>query len=270
MSVGFGFSVGDFLAAIKVVGTVIDSLRSSGNSSTQYRALVEELLTLEDCLVRVKRVELDDSQSAERIAFQQAAAQCQRTVDGFMEKIGKYQQHLRSGGSRNGLKDAWMKIRWALCKKEDVEQFQAQLRGHRGAIEVLLLTVQLNCTTIQAKTQDQQHKTLAGRIQDMSFQWLGKLAAISDQITISLEQGKQLIESTTQVLRTNLQVFQMVSQILNSITQIPGQVERQQPVYMVDALGRASPFHLEFVRSADVSRTSGHVFLPPAYCFDSH
>jgi hypothetical protein len=36
------------------------------------------------------------------------------------------------------------------------------------------------------------------------------------------------------------------------ITNIPGQVERQQPVYMIDALGKASPFHPEFVRSAEV------------------
>jgi hypothetical protein len=49
-----------------------------------------------------------------------------------------------------------------------------------------------------------------------------------------------------------LQVFHIVLQIQNFITTIPCQVERQQPVYLLDALGRTSPFHLEFVRSADV------------------
>lgn len=39
------------------------------------------------------------------------------------------------------------------------------------------------------------------------------------------------------------------------ITRIPGQVDRQQPVYMIDALGKASPFHLEFVRSAEVKES---------------
>jgi len=38
----------------------------------------------------------------------------------------------------------------------------------------------------------------------------------------------------------------------NAITSIPGQIERQQPVFFVDALGKYSPFHLEFVRSAEV------------------
>lgn len=31
------------------------------------------------------------------------------------------------------------------------------------------------------------------------------------------------------------------------------QVERQQPVYFLDALGRVTPFHLEFIRSAEVN-----------------
>jgi hypothetical protein len=143
MSVGFGFSVGDFLAALSLVSTVIDSLRSSGGSSTQYRALISELYTLEDALIRVKRVDLDESQNAERIALQQAAAQCQRTIDDFMKKTEKYQPHLRAAGSGNKLRDGWMKIKWATCRGEDVEKFKAELSGHRGAIEVLLLTVQM-------------------------------------------------------------------------------------------------------------------------------
>ena len=143
MSVGFGFSVGDFVGALSLVGTVIDSLRTSGSSSTQYRSLISELYVLEDALIRVKRVELDPSQTSERIALEQAAACCRQSVDGFMGKIEKYQPHLREGGSRNRVKDAWMKVRWAVCKNEDVETFKAELRGHRGAIEVLLLTLQM-------------------------------------------------------------------------------------------------------------------------------
>jgi hypothetical protein len=49
-----------------------------------------------------------------------------------------------------------------------------------------------------------------------------------------------------------VQIFQAVLDLQNILTRIPGQVERQQPVYLIDALGKASPFHLEFVRSAEV------------------
>ena len=36
-----------------------------------------------------------------------------------------------------------MKVRLAVCKSEDIETFRAELRGYRGAIEVLLLTLQM-------------------------------------------------------------------------------------------------------------------------------
>jgi hypothetical protein len=86
--------------------------------------------------------------------------------------------------------------------------------------------------------------------------------------------GKQLLDLTTQIVyvssksasfpiiefkpyfrHTNLQVFQIVLDMQHIITRIPGQVERQQPVFLIDALGKASPFHLEFVRSAEVDST---------------
>jgi hypothetical protein len=52
-----------------------------------------------------------------------------------------------------------------------------------------------------------------------------------------------------------VKVFQIALEIQQAVTRIPGQVERQQPVYLFDALGKTSPFHLEFVRSAEVSES---------------
>ena len=47
--------------------------------------------------------------------------------------------------------------------------------------------------------------------------------------------------------------------IQNIITRIPGQVDRQQPVYFVDALGRNMSFDLEFIMSADVCASNLHL-----------
>jgi hypothetical protein len=52
--------------------------------------------------------------------------------------------------------------------------------------------------------------------------------------------------------RRNDQIFHTVMKIYNVVTEIPSQVERQQPVYFIDALGKHSPFFLEFVQSAEV------------------
>ncbi|PMD48130.1 hypothetical protein L207DRAFT_505187 [Hyaloscypha variabilis F] len=244
MSVGFGFSVGDFIAAIELVGTVTDALRSSGQAGAEYRELLHQLLSLESALIQVKRLEVGEGLYEEIIALRQAAAECGRTIDAFWERTRKYQPAL--GGTRSGsrIRDGWMKIRWAVCRKEDVARFKADLVGHTESIQLLLTTMQLRETRINDQKQHDSQTTLAGRVQEGYFSCMQRLLVV-------VGQGKQTLDMISSILRTNVKVFQIVLQIQQMITRIPGQVDRQQPVYMIDALGRTSPFHLEFVRSAE-------------------
>ena len=94
-------------------------------------------------------------------------------------------------------------------------------------------------------------KSLTGRIQDAYVQYMAKLGTIHATVSTNLEQGKQLFTLTTNILQTNIRIFQAIVQIQNVVTAIPEQIERQQPVFLVDALGRWSPFHLEFIRSSE-------------------
>jgi hypothetical protein len=71
MSLGFSFSSGDFLAAIELVGTVVDALRSSGNAGAEYRELICQLLSLESALIQVKRLEVDEGVYAEVTALRE-------------------------------------------------------------------------------------------------------------------------------------------------------------------------------------------------------
>jgi hypothetical protein len=143
MSVAFGFSCGDFIAAIELVTTVVNALGQSSESSQEYRELVRQLYSLELALLQVKGLHLDESQHHELVALRQAASQCQQTIDEFWEKIQKYQPHLRSNGSDSRVKDGWMKIKWAVCKRDDVAKFKADLAGHTESIQLLLATVQM-------------------------------------------------------------------------------------------------------------------------------
>lgn len=143
MSVGFGVSAGDFIAAIELVGTIIDSLRRSGSASSEFRELISQLLSLEAALLEVKRLEFEVSQYAEVIALREAAAQCRRTIDAFLETVKKYQLSLGCGVSNSKLKDQWRKIKWAVCRKEDDARFKADSVGHTESIQLLLTTVQM-------------------------------------------------------------------------------------------------------------------------------
>ncbi|EUC46322.1 hypothetical protein COCMIDRAFT_67724, partial [Bipolaris oryzae ATCC 44560] len=251
MSVGFGFSVGDFLAALKLVGTVIDALRETSHASSSFRSLLNELYALESVLLRVKRLDLEDRHNVGELALRQAASQCQRTIDAFWKDIQKYQPHLQQNGTNSRIKDGWAKVKWAVCKKNDLETFRAQIRGHTSSIELLLMTVQMEAATIDALKQDSHNKRLASNMQNLSCQVMGKLTAIASSVGQCVQQGKALLESSAQIFQTNLRVFQMVHDIQLSILRIPAQVQRQEPVYLIDAFNRERPFHLEFVRSAE-------------------
>jgi Fungal N-terminal domain of STAND proteins len=138
MPVGFGFSAGDFVAALKLVGTVIDALRDSGEAGTAYRELFRELHSLETALLYVRRLDGEEIPQAEIISLRQVAAQCQSTIDDFGKKVQKYQPHLGFNHSPTPVKSGWMKIRWAVCKKDDIAKFKARLVGHTEAINILI------------------------------------------------------------------------------------------------------------------------------------
>ena len=150
MSVGFGFSVGDIIAALQLVSTVIDALHDSGEASAEYRELLRQLYSLETALLKVKQLEIDDSLHAELIGLRQAATQCQRTIDEFWTKIQVYQLVIGGKGHRYlRLREKWMKTRWATCKKDDVVKFKADLVGHTESIQLLLSTIQLASIGLQ-------------------------------------------------------------------------------------------------------------------------
>ena len=139
----FGFPAGDFIAAIELVAKVIDALRESGGSGSEYREIVRQLYSLETALLQVKRLEVNPAQNAELVSLKQAAAQCRVAIDDFWKNVQKYQPHLRTGGSSSRLKDGWMKIQWADCKKEDLAKFKSSLVGHTESIQLLLMAMQM-------------------------------------------------------------------------------------------------------------------------------
>lgn len=143
MSVGFGFSAGDFIAGIQLVRQVTSSLQSSAGSALEYRTLVNELFSLERAMLEVKALRIEDYEAAKLDALKYAATQCQATVDLFLAKIRKYQPSLNAQGSGSKVRDSIRKIQWALCTKPDLDAFRAEVIGHTGSINILLATIQL-------------------------------------------------------------------------------------------------------------------------------
>lgn len=122
----FGFSAGDFIAALSLIDTVISSLRETSDSATQFRELVNEIYGLETALLRVKQLELEEAQRSEYVALRQVAAQCQGAIDRFLKSIRKYQKHL--GNETTGLKATWMKVQWVYVTRRMWRSLRAKSR----------------------------------------------------------------------------------------------------------------------------------------------
>ena len=70
-----------------------------------------------------------------------------------MARVAKYQPwlQLRPVLGPGAWKGCVAKIRWAVCKKEDVARFRAQLAGHGSSIKMLLLTLQVLVDYVKAR-----------------------------------------------------------------------------------------------------------------------
>ncbi|KAK3897926.1 hypothetical protein C8A05DRAFT_47614 [Staphylotrichum tortipilum] len=234
MSVGFGFSVGDFISW------------SGGDSRQRYHELISELYSLEAALLHVKR--LGESQNAEKIALCSASSQCQRAITDFWEKAQKYHPSLRKSASST-VKDHWRKLKWALLKEDDVEKFKADLRGHTGSINLLLSACQARTAAIQDTERQAKQKSLMALIQTSIDQWMSSLSHLLTSTSLALG---HISTRLTTLSQTNVRIFQIVLDLQAWIKHIPGQVQHQQPVLFLDALGKQQRFHLDFIQLADV------------------
>lgn len=139
----FGWSVGDIIAAIQLIVKITKALEDSTGSSSQYQGVITELNSLNNALVKVKNIRLEGDQQHQEIALFGAALQCRQTIDGFMQKVGKYQACLGDGGSGSWAKDSWRKVQWSLCSQKEVDLFRASLNAHTSAISIMLHAIQM-------------------------------------------------------------------------------------------------------------------------------
>jgi hypothetical protein len=61
-----------------------------------------------------------------------------------LKKARKYQKSLGFGSEvrKIGPKESWMRIKWAICKKDDVARFKADLMGHTQGMLMLMAAIQ--------------------------------------------------------------------------------------------------------------------------------
>lgn len=99
--------------------------------------------------------------------------------------------------------------------------------------------------TTEATALAQKNYELITAQADMTVAISATVAGISTQ----KQQTQQLQRLLVQVLESNMKIYSAVLQMQELQAAIPPQVDRQQPIVFEDALGRVSPFHIEFINS---------------------
>lgn len=145
----FGFSVGDFLAALSLVREFIQALSESTGAKTKYQDLMHQLYTLERALIVLKAL---DSSQAEHDAVQQAVGTCQQCITIFLKKVEKYQP--LSAGTTS-LQDQIRKVKWALCHDEDVKSLRESLAMRTESL-LLLINATHNAHSVKSAVQTEQ------------------------------------------------------------------------------------------------------------------
>lgn len=144
MPVPFGFSVGDCISVCILIKDTIKALDTIHGSLSEYQATIRELWALDRALLEVVALAEGFERSVELNALSHTtrtvAEQCRACIEGFLEKVKKYELSLRDGGSGNRLKDGWRKVGWALYGKEDLEKFRAEINAISSTINMLLIT----------------------------------------------------------------------------------------------------------------------------------
>ena len=240
MATGFGFSVGDLFLGLKLIKDSIDAVSDSKGAAADFTALATELTCLQDGLEAIEELQANLPFSIKQTsALDRAILACQESIDEFLTSISKYQPHLKAKTS--GLRSNYHKIKWTVCRKDDIAKFRAQLGRHASAITMLLVTFQAKQTVdskasgnrLVVKTQYLDESYITGMLKNMTVEQ-------QQFFMIIIQQNKQLLHSVED-LRSMLQTQ----------SAIPPQVLLQQPVILLDPFGKIAPFHMDFIDSSE-------------------
>jgi hypothetical protein len=245
MPVGFGFSIGDVISGLQLLRNSIEAVNNVNGSSADYESLIVELESLNKALAAASELTSEHlvNQEQQQKAIDSAVKACQKCVDDFLIRIAQYQKHLKRGN--NGWRSCYMKVKWALCKQEDIARLRAMLGSHTNSINVLLASYRTKEMRDLAKSLEQNQSLIQRGVE---YEQVDNMNYMLQDISL---QQRESFGALRQQYDRSVQAFEQVRSMLQVQQEVPPQIMLQQPVILLDACGRIAPFHLEFINSLE-------------------
>jgi hypothetical protein len=137
---GFGFSVGDFVSAIQLIGKVSNALKDAGGAEDDFRILFQELSQLQIVLEQLRDLPPSSTSSQNHFnAVKGMALAVQIPLQGFLEKIDKFKVAFDNPrGHFIELRKAGRKAQWVVAMQDEVNKVRGILTIKIVTISVLL------------------------------------------------------------------------------------------------------------------------------------
>jgi hypothetical protein len=135
MVVGFGFSVGDFIAGIRLFKGAIESFSATRGARADYTELRKCLSTLEASLTAANRFTTPLHQAA----IEPIVVNCKECIANFLVRTAKFALLKDKSTDTSRLRAGLRKVQWSLCEKEKVLELLQNLNSHISALQLNLL-----------------------------------------------------------------------------------------------------------------------------------
>lgn len=143
---GFGYSAGDFIAAVTLIAKVTKALKDVGGAREEYQALVGELDLLRQILAKLQ-AEPDstpDDSSLDHAFANFARQQTKVTVSEltqFLERLSKFNSSIGEGSRHGWHRGIPRKTQWAVHYASEVEKMRVKLGTQ---LQIILVALSVN------------------------------------------------------------------------------------------------------------------------------
>ncbi|CAM1509911.1 Fc.00g002460.m01.CDS01 [Cosmosporella sp. VM-42] len=139
---GFGFSAGDFVAALRLIVDVSKALKDTGGAADEYRQVLVELQLLQKVIQLLQSragPQPNASDPFSAYAKQQTDLTLQSLAD-FLQFVSKFDAKLGVQAQSGWFRGAGRKAQWAVVQAREVEKLRTRVGGQ---LQLLNLLVQL-------------------------------------------------------------------------------------------------------------------------------
>ncbi|GFG17846.1 putative Invasion-inducing protein TIAM1/CDC24 [Aspergillus udagawae] len=234
----FGWSAGDVAGAIKLIYSIVSSLRNTSGAREQFQELETELFGLKRALERIDSLTQPASAPREIQALKFVSLYCVETLQRFHDKIKPFEDSLGSHSQMTRLQAAPRMVRWQLLVKKDLPELRQYLMAHVGYLNLELSTASLKSMS-RANKSIEQLRLQNDRAIALIEQRIDNAATTKQ----SVDEIREIVERVWSSREYNNNLANMVRDLLQKTTTPPSTryTWAQEPIRFENALGNVIP-----------------------------